>query len=296
MAGRPKVAKYCCLRCQQRAAERRRPKREQGTRRAGVEPRIVTCEACAQPFDANVTRSTRSTRFCTSRCYEWNRTHGRPRDRGRKCVGCEIPIDHLPQGAKACCRRCQSWALANPGKLRRRAAELCGACGASLAGRDIRTRHCDYNCRWWAQQHPGVRKTGERTCRSCGTDISSRGSRALFCSDQCFYKDPRQLENARARAKRRRALLADCPTVDFTQDQLLQRLSMYGFSCYVCSEPAAHVDHVKPVNATGAHMLSNFRPICASCNSIKKDRWPVSSKVIRRGGTPEERVRHLRRG
>lgn len=289
MAARSSRARYCSVRCQQRAAERRRPKRPRGSRREGAPPRVTKCEACSEPFDVNEVRSTRSTRFCSSRCYEWQRTHATLRRSGRSCAACGIPIDHLRQGAKTCGDVCRRWHKAHPDRVRQREVTHCLACGKSLEGRSIRAQHCDNNCFYWSKQHPGIRKTGVRLCLMCRADISARGSRALYCSERCFWSSPGQLERSRAAAKRRRAMLAGCVTVGFTTEQLEQRLSMYGNRCYVCGDPGEHVDHVKPVSRRGAHMLANFRPICASCNSIKKARWPLSSRVLARGGDPAQR-------
>lgn len=64
--------------------------------------------------------------------------------------------------------------------------------------------------------------------------------------------------------------------VPFTLEQLAQRLSMFT-GCWMCGGPADTIDHVKPLNKGGAHMLANLRPACRSCNSSKSDRWPLAA-------------------
>lgn len=78
----------------------------------------------------------------------------------------------------------------------------------------------------------------------------------------------------RSKQFRRRSREAVVAMVPFTPEQLGQRLSMFP-GCWMCGGPADQVDHVKPVSKGGGHMLANLRPACRSCNSSKKDRWPL---------------------
>ena len=56
--------------------------------------------------------------------------------------------------------------------------------------------------------------------------------------------------------------------------ELAGRVSMFGGACYICGAPWEAIDHVKPVSAGGPFKtLSNLRPICQQCNSIKSGRW-----------------------
>ncbi|WP_349257835.1 HNH endonuclease [Iamia sp.] len=45
----------------------------------------------------------------------------------------------------------------------------------------------------------------------------------------------------------------------------------------MCGVEADSIDHVKPLSKGGAHMLSNLRPSCRSCNSRKGARWPFAT-------------------
>jgi 5-methylcytosine-specific restriction endonuclease McrA len=73
---------------------------------------------------------------------------------------------------------------------------------------------------------------------------------------------------------RRRARLNGAPRVPFTHAQFVAKMAYWGNRCWLCGIPAYHVDHVKPLSKGGPHALCNLRPICGSCNSKKKNRWP----------------------
>lgn len=88
-------------------------------------------------------------------------------------------------------------------------------------------------------------------------------------------------DKANEATRRRRARLKGAYALPFTTEQLEQRLSMFP-GCWVCGGEADSVDHVKPVNKGGAHILSNFRPICRPCNGSKSDQWPFNPETIRK--------------
>lgn len=66
----------------------------------------------------------------------------------------------------------------------------------------------------------------------------------------------------------------------FSKDQLMARLSMFP-GCWMCGGPKETVDHVKPLSKGGAHALANMRPACRSCNSRKRNKWPLTSLQLR---------------
>lgn len=86
-------------------------------------------------------------------------------------------------------------------------------------------------------------------------------------------------DKVREQCDRRRALKRGVVAVKFTLAELEQRLSMFGFKCWMCGAPYEHVDHVKPISKGGPHMLSNLRPACAPCNLRKKNKWPVETRM-----------------
>ncbi len=77
---------------------------------------------------------------------------------------------------------------------------------------------------------------------------------------------------------RRRARMAGNPAVPITPDSMAAKISYWGQRCWICRGPYNAIDHVKPVFAGGAHMLSNLRPICITCNSSKGHKWPYPTQ------------------
>ncbi|WP_367582345.1 HNH endonuclease [Tsukamurella tyrosinosolvens] len=78
---------------------------------------------------------------------------------------------------------------------------------------------------------------------------------------------------------RRRAKMAGF--LKFTAEQVDQRMSMFGYKCWICkAADFEHVDHVKPISKGGPHLLSNLRPSCARCNWAKGDKWPYASEEV----------------
>lgn len=76
------------------------------------------------------------------------------------------------------------------------------------------------------------------------------------------------LKAARRKARRLNASGTASP------EQLQARWEFYGGRCYVCSRSAEAFDHVKPLAKGGSLWPANLRPICKSCNSRKRDKWP----------------------
>ncbi len=79
--------------------------------------------------------------------------------------------------------------------------------------------------------------------------------------------------------RRRKARKLSVLSINFTLDELSQKLSMFGYKCWICGKSYEAIDHVKPLIKNGPHILANLRPICTSCNSKKGIIWPYS-KVI----------------
>jgi 5-methylcytosine-specific restriction endonuclease McrA len=89
-------------------------------------------------------------------------------------------------------------------------------------------------------------------------------------------------DKIRAKNRRRRAALAGVLTIPFTADELDQRMSMWGFRCWICGGLFEAIDHVIPVSRNGPHALSNLRPACTSCNSSKHNKPYKSIPVLDR--------------
>lgn len=55
----------------------------------------------------------------------------------------------------------------------------------------------------------------------------------------------------------------------FSNEELDQRMSVFGHICVYCGGPFEHIDHVIPLARGGYHQLSNLRPSCKFCNLSK---------------------------
>lgn len=171
-----------------------------------------------------------------------------------------------------------------------------------------RSRFCSDRCRCWARLHPGEQRPMGRRCANCRVGIDHLAAHAAFCSKRCVEiahgnRRPAPVTNRKcgycdaffrpwrhdqvgccaehgnriawriAGRRRRAAKKLGRPAGRFGADQLRLRLSMYA-GCWICGGAPEQVDHVKPLNAGGLHILANLRPICAACNREKSDRWP----------------------
>jgi 5-methylcytosine-specific restriction endonuclease McrA len=84
-------------------------------------------------------------------------------------------------------------------------------------------------------------------------------------------------DKARLRVSRRRALKMVLTVGKITATDIAAKWAYWGGLCWMCGARATETDHVKPLAKGGAHLLCNLRPICRSCNSRKKARWPVDT-------------------
>jgi len=164
--------------------------------------------------------------------------------------------------------------------------------------------------RWRRHGDPSiVKKSGGRkqaprvtplilTCTLCGetksfkafrrdkTKASGRMSACAECDNKrkAGYREADKdgyNERARVACNRRRAIKLATATVDFTVEQLEQRVAYYGGKCWICKvKPYEHIDHVKPLARGGSHLLCNLRPACATCNNRKRAKWPFHPSMI----------------
>ncbi len=86
------------------------------------------------------------------------------------------------------------------------------------------------------------------------------------------YNHPDQVRHKNSRQRARRA---NTTIIGFSSNQLAQKMAYWGNQCWMCGGPFEAVDHVKPIAVGGAHILSNLRPSCQSCNSSKGSKWPL---------------------
>lgn len=79
---------------------------------------------------------------------------------------------------------------------------------------------------------------------------------------------------AKAYQARRRAAFK----IPYSEEQMMQRFSLWNFKCWMCRENEFEaIEHVKPLSKGGWDCLSNIRPACTSCNSKKSAVWPYSA-------------------
>jgi 5-methylcytosine-specific restriction endonuclease McrA len=99
----------------------------------------------------------------------------------------------------------------------------------------------------------------------------SENREALNAYKREYLKANKEIAASLARRKvhARRARLKGVQVIPFTAAQLDQRMSVFGYKCWMCGAPWEAVDHVKPLARGGAHILCNLRPACQSCNSRK---------------------------
>ena len=161
----------------------------------------------------------------------------------------------------------------------------CSRCGRELPSAEFRTR----------KDRPTL-KTYH--CRQCDNDRvaayseANRGEIATRARQKYWSNPDEYRARARAWAKnnpekvrivqnRRRLAELAATTVNFTAEQLQMRVAYYGHKCWICRiAPYEHLDHVKPLSRGGAHMLSNLRPTCATCNLRKSAKWPFDPSDI----------------
>lgn len=196
------------------------------------------------------------------------RGHDSERDRHRHC--------------KQCAREAKrAWRKANPDK-------------ESAQGRRYRAKHPDKQRKWreanpdyqqqWRLKNleksralarkyylasdPDQRREAARKWREENRERHLANYRNWAKANRAWRNQYRKYRNAKLRA---------ATVVRFSQAQLDARMAYWGNKCWMCGGAFEHVDHVKPLAKGGPHMLANLRPACASCNSSKRDNWPVAA-------------------
>jgi len=106
-----------------------------------------------------------------------------------------------------------------------------------------------------------------------------------------FYDYSSFISNHQQKLRKRDDIVA----AEFSARDLELRMSMFGFSCWLCDGPFEEIDHVKPLDALGAHMLCNLRPICTYCNGRKHSAWPFSA-VLEKFAIVQDLTERWRRG
>ena len=130
-------------------------------------------------------------------------------------------------------------------------------------------------------ERPGQFLSGCKACRSQRNAELYRNDReAVNSRARKWNKDHTGAWRSRPSASRERTrayrwnhrAVSDGSTV--SAEQISQRFRAFGDKCWMCgSDQDLTVDHVKPRSKGGAHLASNIRPACGSCNSRKGNQW-----------------------
>lgn len=68
----------------------------------------------------------------------------------------------------------------------------------------------------------------------------------------------------------------------FTEQQIKDRAKFYGYKCWICKHRKMHAfDHVIPNAYKVIDFVSNLRPVCRSCNSVKRSIFPFDIQKLR---------------
>lgn len=226
------------------------------------------------------------------------------------CLRCSqtLPADQFsrnknrPDGLQAYCKACTK--AANAASMSRNAARTdveipaekrCARCGqtkpAAAFYADRRRRDGLYaNCRdchrivtdGWKAAHADEVLATRRASYQRNAEVRRAESRAYARAhaEATTAKNAAWKAENRARATAheavRRARIAGAAG-HATAEQIAARVAYYGGRCWMCRAPWEHIDHVKPVARGGSNWPANLRPACASCNSAKRDRWPLAA-------------------
>jgi 5-methylcytosine-specific restriction endonuclease McrA len=197
----------------------------------------------------------------------------------KTCSRCReaLPLDSFPLGKQwsdglyPYCRPCKravqaEWREANREKLResgkryyeqsseRREAVKARALAAYARDPEARIRYA----RAWALANPARRQ-----------QIRLESQRRRYAADP---------EPQREAWRRRHAKKKSVAVVPFTPSQLKAKVAYWGSRCWICGGGYEAIDHVKPLNKGGLHVLANLRPVCTPCNTRKRDQWPYQPK------------------
>ncbi len=111
------------------------------------------------------------------------------------------------------------------------------------------------------------------TCKlnGCGEPHVAQGLCYSHYGQQWRAANAEKLRDAQQRRRIRKAGNLSLP---ISPEDLAAKVAYWGSQCWICRGPYESIDHVKPIDAGGAHILSNMRPCCIRCNSSKGHKWP----------------------
>lgn len=153
----------------------------------------------------------------------------------------------------------------------------------------------EINAAHYAAMPVEARRSRARAYYAAHKDAVKARARATYVADKATWKrrvtawnrahqQQRLVYNKRTRDRnpevhrevwrRRHARKKQTAVARITPAQIAAKCAYWGNRCWICGGPQEAIDHVKPLNKGGAHVLANLRPICRACNTRKRDRWP----------------------
>lgn len=227
---------------------------------------VSSCENLASSRGLCGKHYTRWRKHGTVEPHVWRRNDYDPVLGTKHCTGCDqdwpilcwSPDARRGDGLKSRCRAC-----------------LKAAAAASYAA--DRARHNARTRQWYAENRERMREYDRRR-HNDERRAANRQNYRKNAEVRKEYVRQWQRENPERKAeylRHRRALQASRSIGVIGAERLAARMAYWGDRCWMCGDVATEVDHVKPLAKGGLHVLSNLRPACKSCNSAKRDRWPL---------------------
>lgn len=122
------------------------------------------------------------------------------------------------------------------------------------------------------QGQESIRK--QRSSEKYLTRISDYKSQALENNRKWYYSNLARARLIKQASEANRKARKKAAAGQTTRSQVEGRVAYWGWCCWICKGPWEAIDHVKPLAKGGPNWSSNLRPICRSCNSSKRDKWP----------------------
>jgi 5-methylcytosine-specific restriction endonuclease McrA len=133
-----------------------------------------------------------------------------------------------------------------------------------------------------ADERQDKKNIREFICRYCGNNrlfVPDVGRKCRSCYQRKHLARKQRLQaqglwgvQTRIAKQRRRARMRANGGVGVTVADWQWVLAKYGNACLCCgSDAPPTIDHVVPLSLGGPHDRTNIQPLCAMCNSIKRD-------------------------
>lgn len=235
----------------------------------------ATCSKC------NI-RERGSQSYCKECSREYKAERRRAKITPRDCIICaseyRSPYPHTLTCSSACGRERERRMLGQ--KALSTEPLTCPICFTAFTPRNSIHKFCSKGCtmvahgKWSGNPRVGLNPL-ERVARRQASQLR------WLANNPGYTRKPAKPETIHAAVLRRRARRQKVTTLPVSARDIAAKFAYWGGCCWMCSATATSIDHVKPIVASGPHMLSNLRPACGSCNSSKGGRWFGVSELSR---------------